>query len=154
MIVPDFQLRELCVSGMVTPYEPDHINPASIDLTIGNEFVDMRTGQYFTADELRLSFGDAILATTIETVHIPNAYAAMLLLKSSRAREGLDHALAGWIDPNFFGQLTMELHAHRDVTLHAGQRVVQMVVHRMAAEPEKPYQGRYQGQYGPTEAKP
>lgn len=138
---------------MVSPYEPEQINPASVDLRIGNEFIELRSGSHFKQDTLQLSFGDAVLATTVEHVAIPSGYAAMLLLKSSRAREGLDHALAGWIDPGFEGQLTMELHAHRDVMVQAGQRVVQMVLHRMVAAPERPYQGRYQGQIGPTESR-
>lgn len=92
----------------------------------------------------------AILATTPEFVRIPNDAAATIYLKSSRAREGLDHALAGWIDPGFCGQITLELHAHRPVILTAGQRVVQLVMMSLTAPALKPYSGRYQGQRGPT----
>lgn len=155
MIWPDYLLRHACeTSGLVTEYDEALINPASIDLRLGNEFVDLHTGQRYVADEITLRPGDAILATTLEYVRIPVDAAACIYLKSSSARKGLDHALAGWIDPGFCGQVTLELHAHREVTFQAGQRVVQMVVMEMMGSPDKPYQGRYQNQSGPTEARP
>lgn len=153
MIWNDYKLRAGCVAGLVDPYKEAHINPASIDLCIGNEFVNLASGQRFTAAEITLCPGDAILATTIERVCIPNDAAAAIYLKSSMARQGLDHALAGWIDPGFAGQITLELHAHRPLMLRAGQRVVQMVLMSLTGPALNPYNGRYQNQVGPTEAK-
>lgn len=153
MIWNDYKLKAGCRSGLVTPYDEACINPASIDLRIGNEFVSLADGQRFTADGVRLIPGMAILATTIERVCIPVDAAAAIYLKSSMARQGLDHALAGWIDPGFVGQITLELHAHRPVTLRAGQRVVQMVLMSLTGPALNPYNGRYQNQVGPTEAK-
>lgn len=134
-------------------FSADRVNPASVDLRIGNQFIDLHTGNPFTAETLCLNPGDAILAETIERVCIPVEVAAAIYLKSSMARKGLDHALAGWIDCGFIGSITLELHAHRPVVLNAGQRVIQMVVWQMIAPPLKPYQGRYQGQSGPTLAR-
>lgn len=153
MIWNDYKLKAGCRSELVTPYDEACINPASIDLRIGNEFVSLSNGQRFTADEVTLIPGMAILATTIERVCIPVDAAAAIYLKSSMARQGLDHALAGWIDPGFVGQITLELHAHRPVTLRAGQRVVQMVLMSLTGPALNPYNGRYQNQVGPTEAK-
>ena len=71
-----------------------------------------------------------------------------LRLKSSAARNGLDHALAGWIDPGFDGTLTLELHAHRPIELQAGKAYVQLVVASCLATPARSYQqtGRYVGE--------
>ncbi len=150
----DRMIREACERlEMIEPYNPDHVNPASIDLTLGSEFIDLHTDRRFTADEITIRRGDAILATTAEYVRIPNTAAGQLLLKSSSARNGLDHALAGFCDPGFAGQLTLEIHSHRDVTYKAGSRIVQLVLFVMAEPPEKPYQGRYLGQKGPTKAR-
>lgn len=181
MYLADFQLRELCEQhALVEPFDPARINPASIDLTLGREFVNLssgavefRIGEFgavagpgdrFNADVVRLEPGVALLATTAERVKIPDRYSrlgsviqntsfsieacvAELRLKSSAARNGLDHALAGWIDPGFDGTLTLELHAHRPIELFVGKAYVQMIVAAMLAAPTKSYQqtGRYIG---------
>lgn len=159
MILPDFKIRELCKraeSPLVTPYDPANVNPASIDLRLSGQFVDMHTGEKFDASSLTLRPGDAVLASTLEYVRLPESCAGLLALKSSSARKGLDHALAGWVDPGFWGDLTLELHAHREVTFEHGQRVIQLILMQMAEVPEKSYclTGRYFDQRGPTEIRP
>lgn len=189
MYLVDFQLQELCEKyGLVFPYDPAHVNPASIDLTLGRDFVNMSDshinftvgdlgfcalpGDRFEADRVQLVPGVALLATTAERVKIPDhplylTYGSGLAglmdvpppvfvpsgigelrLKSSAARNGLDHALAGWIDPGFDGTLTLELHAHRPIELLAGKAYVQLVVASCLATPARSYQqtGRYVGE--------
>ena len=138
--------------GLVTPYDPELVNPASIDLRLSDEWIDMRRNVKHSTELIHLEPGDAILASTLEYVRIPKSAAGLVLLKSSLARQGLDHALAGWCDPSFNGNLTLELHAHRPITLMAGQRIVQLVLFSMFAPPQRSYAetGRYQGQMGPT----
>ncbi len=154
MIWNDEKLQFGCFrSALVSPLGDGCINPASIDLRIDGHFIDLHTGEPFQDDCIAIQPGDAILATTIEIVRIPVDAAASIYLKSSMARKGLDHALAGWIDPGFQGQITLELHAHRPLTLTRGQRVIQMVVWSLNAPSAKPYQGRYQFQRGPTPAR-
>lgn len=154
MILPDFEIHRLCRSEqLVTPYNPTLVNPASLDLRLGNQFIDLHTGDEREAESITLRPGDAVLATTLEYVRIPVYCAGLLALKSSSARRGLDHALAGWIDPGFEGEITLELHAHREVTFNAGQPVIQIVLLRMLEAPREPYQGKYQKQRGPTPAR-
>ena len=150
MIWNDTKLIQWIRSGGVTPADYDCVNPASVDLHIDRHFVDLWTNQSFEQNTVELKPTMAILATTAEVVTIPPDAAAAVYLKSSRAREGLDHALAGWIDPGFSGQVTLELHAHRPLVLAAGQRVVQIVLMSLTAPALKPYAGRYQNQRGPT----
>lgn len=182
MYLVDFQLQELCEKhGLVFPFDPARINPASIDLTLGRDFVNLSNqhidytvadlglcatpGERFEADCVKLVPGVALLATTAERVKIPDsriwnpvvpfgpaesleACIGELRLKSSAARNGLDHALAGWIDSGFDGTLTLELHAHRPVELLAGKAYVQLVVASCLATPARSYQqtGRYVGE--------
>lgn len=154
MILPDLGIRTWASLGGVEPFNPEHINPASIDLTLGQSYIDLETNEEKMIDSpLVIKPGQAILATTAEYIKLPIAYAAAVYLKSSMARLGLDHALAGWVDPGFEGNLTLELHSHRIITLESGMRIVQMVLFRMQYEPENSYMGRYQGQRGPTRAK-
>lgn len=185
MYLADFQLTELCEKqGLVSPFDPARVNPASIDLTLGKDFVNLSTeeiryrgedwpytvpakpGERFEADIVVLEPGVALFATTAERICIPDrpfwlpvvpfgpaeelqACIGELRLKSSAARNGLDHALAGWIDPGFDGTLTLELHSHRPIELLAGKAYVQLVVAAMLAAPSKSYQqtGRYTGEH-------
>jgi len=148
MILADLQLFKWAFNN-VNPFDEDCINPASIDLKLGNEFVDLEMDREFRSNIITLSPGGAILATTVEYIMMPVNWAGVLYLKSSLARKGLDHALAGFVDPGFEGQLTMELHSHRPIMLRPGQRIVQLVLYE-CHEPAHPYDGRYQGQKGPT----
>ena len=150
MIWNDKMIREWAANGGVTPFDAALVNPASLDMCIDCHYVDLLTGVAFESATVALSPGKPILATTIEVVNIPSDVAGVVYLKSSRAREGLDHALAGWIDPGFSGTITLELHAHRPLVLTAGQRVIQLVLMSMVEPALKPYAGRYQNQRGAT----
>lgn len=159
MILPDHLLRRWVSSGGVEPFNPACINPASVDLRVSLEHVIGLNGwehkhSPVLCPELRLVPGDPVLVSTIEYIKMPHDCAGVLYLKSSLARQGLDHALAGFVDCGFLGNLTCELHAHCPITLHHNQRIVQLVLHRLEAPPESAYCGKYQGQTGPTPARP
>lgn len=155
MIEPDFLIVSWASNGGVSPYDPNLVNPASIDLRLGGEFVDLETGKRFQIDDITILPGQAILASTLEYIKMPKNCAGSVYLKSSAARRGLDHALAGWVDPGFQGELTLEFHSHRPITLHKGQPVCQLVLMNMEFSPAEDYSvvGHYNGQKGPTEAK-
>ena len=76
-------------------------------------------------------------------------YAANFALKSSLARAGFEHLLAGFIDPGFSNSvLTLELKNARKmhpVPLWPGMRIGQVVWHRMTSSPNVSY--RYSGRY-------
>lgn len=155
MILPDFKLKEWGLQGGLDPCSLSHFNPASVDLTLGKSYIDLANKKEYVISEMGKLFlnpGQAVLATTAEYIKLPPNLAGSVYLKSSLARQGLDHALAGWVDPGFRGQLTLELHSHRPIELVSGQRIVQLVLYLMQAEPIMPYNGRYQGQRGPTVA--
>lgn len=152
MILPDHELRAWAETH-VTPYDPELINPASIDLRVGHDFIDLHNNSLFHSNEFWMHPGSAYLATTLEYITMPSDCAGTVYLKSSMARKGLDHALAGWVDPGFTGTLTLELHSHRPFLLISDQPIIQLVLKRCASPPEKGYCGRYQGQRGPTEAR-
>ena len=95
------------------------------------------------------------LATTAETVSIPDDLSAQIILRSTAARAGFNHALAGWIDPGFRGQITLELTNQlqlHDLTVQAGMRLVQLVVFQLNYPVTNSYRvlGNYQGQQGVT----
>jgi dCTP deaminase len=159
VILPDIEIHQLCAAGMVTPFDPSLVNPASLDVRLGHQLliescqspqlVPYPLDQHSQADPYLLQPGQFVLAQTVETFNLPPTTAAQFVLKSSRAREGLEHLLAGYCDPGWSGSvLTMELHCSRQlhpVRLWPGMKIGQMVFHRMAATPERDYSltGRY-----------
>lgn len=156
MICSDVELRQLCREGLVEPFHDALINPASINLRLGDQFFVYNThGQVeYNLNEgerslaLWIEPGQFILAHTMETVRIPRGYCGQIFLRSTYARKGLNHALAGWIDPGFKGQITLELSSAVPVLVSAGEAICQLVVSKLAVPAEQPYQGRYQGSKG------
>lgn len=161
MILPDHHIRRLCEGGLVSPFDPSLVNPASLDVRLGGTLLIERAGNpelvaypladHDEAEPFWLRPGQFVLAQTLETFHLPSDVAAQFMLKSSRAREGLEHLMAGYCDPGWHGSvLTLELHCSRQlhpVALWPGMRIGQMVFHLMATPPERSYRetGRYNG---------
>ena len=160
-ILADWQITARCVGGMVTPFDPELVNPASLDVRLGDALliesaVDDVMVPYPLAGHTQenpylLVPGQFVLAETVEMFNIPDDLAVEFKLKSSRAREGIDHAKAGFGDPGWHGSvLTMELKNNRQlhpVPLWPGMKIGQMVFHQMAATPQRSYAltGRYNG---------
>lgn len=102
--------------------------------------------------------GEFVLASTFETVTLPDDVAARLEGKSSLGRLGLlTHSTAGFIDPGFSGHVTLELSnmATLPVALWPGMKIGQLCYFRLSSPAEHPYGSgatgsRYQGQRGPT----
>ncbi|MEC2647000.1 dCTP deaminase domain-containing protein, partial [Bacillus thuringiensis] len=67
-------------------------------------------------------------------------------------RMGLFIQNAGWVDPGFEGQITLELYnANRlPIKLIKGWRICQLVFAEMDQFAENPYRGKYQGQVNAT----
>lgn len=155
MILPDWKIDDLCEGGgLVEPYDVERVNPASVDLCLGGEVYDLINNRHVAGDGvIRVLPGQVLLVTTVETVRLPAGLAGQLILKSSMGRRGLVMPAAGWVDPGFCGQLTIQLSAWVPVTLTAGQPFVQLVLHELSGVAEKVYAGRYQNQVGVTPAR-
>lgn len=129
-----------------------YIDP-SIDQPELTRFVEAAAGQPFI-----LHPGEFVLASTYESVSLPDDVAARLEGKSSLGRLGLlTHSTAGFIDPGFSGHVTLELSnvATLPITLWPGMKIGQMCFFRLSSAAERPYgaaenHSRYQGQRGPT----
>jgi dCTP deaminase len=136
----------------VKPFDLNCVNPSSIDLRIDKEILQLgKEKQRYIFQNIPIIPGAFYLASTIEYITMPDNVAGLVCLKSSLARQGLDHSLAGWVDSGFEGQLTLELHSHFPVKITAGQRIVQLVL--METTGNAHYKGRYQYQEGITEAR-
>jgi dCTP deaminase len=145
---------------MVNPYDPELVNPASLDVRLGEnllveipssvELVPYSIAGHTKEKPFMLQPHEFVLAETLERFNVPNVVAGQLALKSSRAREGIEHLMAGYVDPGYSGRLTLELQNARSmhpVPLWPGMRIGQIVFHKMSLLPNKDYSvtGRYQG---------
>ncbi len=104
-------------------------------------------------ESYRLEPRDFVLATTIECVRIPNNLVARVEGRSSYGRLGLIvHSTAGFIDPGFEGNITLEMTNIGDhpIMLKVGVRICQLAFEKLDMDAESPYQGKYQGQRGVT----
>jgi len=180
MILSDRDIEARLAKGdlVVEPLDNPkvQIQPSSIDLRLGNDFVVYRTAHVpfidpqdpgthedYTSrvhipdgDVFILHPGEFVLGSTLEYVKIPNDLVAMVEGRSSLGRLAIVvHATAGLCDPGFEGRITLELSnlGRVPVALHPKMRVSQIVLHRMTSAALRPYgvdrDSKYQGQTGP-----
>lgn len=145
----------------IEPFDINRLQPASYDLTLGCyvRFIDEDEPEKF--DLISLKQGDFALFSTVETVTLPADLVAEVSGKSSWARQGLSvHQTAGWIDPGFSGQITLEMCnlGPKRILLEPGLPIAQLVVMELASPALKPYGSpglgsKYQKQRGPTAAR-
>lgn len=159
MFLNDTQLRAWASGGGLTPYAPECINPASVDLRWSGRYrlaYPEGWGVVVEAAQLTMRPGQLFLLDTLETITIPDNTCGWLALKSSIGRMGLEHLHAGFFDPGFHGTGTLEMENRAPwvVTISIGQRIIQLALADVAI-PERTYQvtGRYNGQSAPQPAK-
>ncbi|MDP2691720.1 MAG: dCTP deaminase [bacterium] len=163
MILSDLTLRQYLSDGTIT-VEPLHdyqIQPASIDLRLGNHFLvlDQHSMEVITMDtpieyremtkeEIIIPPQSFILATTMEFIKLPANMTAFVEGRSSIGRMGLFIQNAGWVDPGFEGEITLEIFNANSlpIKLSSGRRICQLVFAQMDQATNNPYQGKYQGQ--------
>ncbi len=152
------------------------IQPASVDLRLGEEFLEFQRAnipcihpereqevdEYVTetvveeGDEFILHPGDFVLGTTHERVEIPADLIAHVEGRSSLGRLAVVvHATAGLCDPGYRGQITLELSnlGTAPVALSPGMRISQLTFTELTSPAERPYGSergsKYQDQTGP-----
>lgn len=179
MILSDGTIRRLLEEGrlIVDPLEQQQIQPASVDVRLGDEFLVFRNHtcevidpfdkpsdlmeavQVAEGQAFVLHPGEFVLGTTLEAIGLPDDIVARVEGKSSLGRLGLlIHATAGFVDPGWKrGQITLELSnvATLPIKLYPGMKVGQLSFHTLDAPAERPYghpdlNSKYVGQSGPV----
>lgn len=142
------------------------LSACSVDLKLHHEFcvfdekgeltkIFIQVGEKFI-----LKQGQFALASTLESVKIPDDMAARLEGRSSIARLGIIvHSTASLIDPGFCGQITLELAnlGPKPVELEPGMRICALSFETLSSKADTPYHkkknAKYLNQSGPTESK-
>ena len=185
MILPDTAIHRR-VAGVthapklvIEPFVPQHVQPATIDLTLDRRFkimvnrgipidpynlhvdslyeeVTVPLGGYFSLEPDMF-----VLGSTVERFEFPADLTGRLEGKSSLARLGLVvHSTAGFFDPGFKGTCTLEFSssAPSPILLYPGMKIAHMSFHLMDGRSNKPYGSdglgsKYQDQDGPIESR-
>jgi dCTP deaminase len=178
VVLSDGDIRAEVEAGriVIDPYVPEAVQPSSVDLHLDNRFRVFRNSRYPYIDvreeqpeltelvEIRddepfiLHPGEFVLGSTLERVELPNDLVARLEGKSSLGRLGLlIHSTAGYVDPGWEGNLTLELSnvANLPITLYDGMKIGQISFQRLSSPVEMAYGdsrlgSRYRGQRDPT----
>jgi len=137
-----------------------YIGPSSVDLHLDNkakiETEDGTFKEYNDWDELVIHPGEFYILSTVEKIRLGRSMAAFVQGRSSWAREGLNVHLAGFVDPGFEGNITLEVtnFKRHPITLKKHDRVCQLVFMRTSSSVEISYaekpDAKYHGQVGPT----
>jgi dCTP deaminase len=192
MVLADVDIRSRIENGSigVEPYDETNVEPASLDLTLGDDFVklvpnmvgeehsrsvkpypkpvsltddskspeDLITHRTIDERPVLIRPGDLLLATTREYVDVPDDLTAQVLGRSSLGRLGVSvHQTAGFIDPGFSGEITLELsnNGPAPVELEEDLRVCQIIFNELSQTAANPYGhegSNYQDQTGATES--
>jgi dCTP deaminase len=152
---------------MIEPFSTSQLQPASVDVRLGNHFLKMdentvplitmdKPAYYkeFCKDSIIIPPQSFLLGTTLEWISLPNNLIAFVEGRSSIGRLGLFIQNAGWVDPGFEGNITLELYnANRvPIELKAGRRICQLVLATLDQE-TTPYRGKYCCQNRATESR-
>lgn len=187
MLLTDIELHELVDQGVITA-QHSQVNGSSIDVTLHHLIriespnglpdkpVDLKIKENIQTEELDLWLqnypklnlngcyilrqDEFILASTNEFFNLPNDISAEYKLKSSMARNGLEHLNAGFCDPTWHGsRLTLELKnvtRYHKLLIRPDMPIGQIVFFRGApVRDENAYKtkGQYNGQSKVTESK-
>jgi dCTP deaminase len=179
VILSDGSIRKLIAAGtlIIDPISDSQIQPASVDVRLGAEFLVFRNHSVEVIDPFNrpadlmervsvaegqafiLHPGEFVLGTSVEAIGLPDDLVARVEGKSSLGRLGLlIHATAGFVDPGWpRGQITLELSnvATLPIKLWPGMRIGQLSFHSLDQAAERPYghpelNSKYVGQAGPV----
>jgi dCTP deaminase len=178
VVLSDRTIKSEIAAGriVIEPYDESLVQPSSVDVRVDRKFRVFHNSRYAFIDvrdpmddltelvevsddePFILHPGEFVLGQTLETISLPDDIVARLEGKSSLGRLGLlIHSTAGFVDPAWRGNLTLELSnvANLPITIYHGMPIGQISFMRMDASVERPYGSsaagsKYQGQSEPT----
>ena len=180
-VLSDGTILRLVDEGAITiePWDPAMVQPASVDLRLGNTFrvfhnhrtaaIDLAAPPANLTEQISIGDdepfiihpGEFVLGRTLEWVELPDDIVARIEGKSSLGRLGLIvHATAGFVDPGWKGTLTLEITnlTRVPIVLWPGKAIAQLSFMTLDAPAERPYGHRdlgshYAGQFDATESR-
>ena len=168
MILSDKDIKKALKDGKITinPLFPKSIQPASVDLHLGADFLIFRTHKEVCIDPKKpidylmdkvvidenrqfiIHPGEFALGMTYEIIGVSDDMVGRLEGKSSVGRIGLIiHATAGYLDPGNKLKMTLELHnvSTLPIKLYYKMPIAQMSFSPLSSKAEKPYNRKRRG---------
>jgi dCTP deaminase len=162
MILSDRDIRQYLQEGRISiaPFRPECVQPASVDLHLGNTFLIFDTAGHHVIDVKRpidsmmrkiivegdkpfvLHPGEFALGLTEEEIGVGNDMVGRLEGKSSVGRLGIIiHATAGYLDPGNKLKMTLELSniGALPVMLYPGMPIAQISFSPLSSACDTPY---------------
>ena len=147
----------------IAPFKKSQVGPASIDLTLDNQFRIFINGKKQVSIKEKTNYkkytklikrkfivlepGQFILGITKEKIKLPSNICGRLQGRSRFARLGLGvHINASFISPGINNKQVLEIKNHSPfpIKLNANERICQLNLERM--EGEAVYRGKYRSQ--------
>ncbi len=178
MILSDTSIKKAIKDKriVINPYSEKDVQPASVDVHLSDTilifknsvapYIDLKDEIPDLTQEVKIKKdipfilhpGEFALGSTLEKLTLSNDIVSRIEGKSSLGRLGLlIHSTAGFIDPGWDGNLTLELAnvSRLPITLYYGMRIGQISFQEMTTAVENPYgsaklKSRYKGQILPT----
>lgn len=181
-MISDFGIKSMSKDlNLIEPFNDENLQPASYDVTLSKQillfeqhgvssYIDGQSRELNRVSYQNREIGDNgyllnpnefILGSTNEKVNVPSSIACRFEGKSSLGRIGLStHVTAGFIDPGFHGNITLEITNHNSVPilLHFKQLIGQLCFFEMDHSANRPYgseelNSHYQNQESVTGAR-
>jgi dCTP deaminase len=182
MVLSDRTIKDEIAKGrlIIEPLIPNCIQPASVDLHLDRKLLIFKPQRYPACIDVRRSLdhlnelieldednaffldpGELVLVSTLESITLPDDIVGRLEGKSSLGRIGLlIHSTAGYVDPGWQGNLTIELSnvAKLPIALYYKMKIGQISFLRLTSPVDRLYGAaelgsKYQGQTEPTASK-
>ena len=157
MILSGEEIKKRLGSDLqIDPFNPDHLNPNSYNLTLHNELLvyeevvlDIKQPNRYRRIEipeagLVLSPNQIYLGRTIEHTETHNLV-PMIEGRSSLGRLGLFvHVTSGFGDVGFKGYWTLEMFAVQPIRIYPGIQICQIIYHSLVGEVSEYCSSKYQ----------
>jgi dCTP deaminase len=144
-VLVDHQLRRAIEARDITlvPFDPQRINPASIDLTVGEHVIDMSgAATQISRDEpYSLRHGHSVNLATAEVVGLTARYVGRVGGTTELAKLGLILSHGFQVDPGFRGVLEFSLFngGSNDFVIAPGLPIISLEVCALLEEPRETY---------------
>lgn len=147
----------------ISPLSPDRIQPASVDLSIGDTYAKhgdasidlsklsvkelkaLENQKSLPNEGITLAPGESVICYTRETITFSRQICGTICNRSSVVRWGIDAAKANFINPGFSGCMPLVIHnfGRSFVTLKPGMIVCQLRLDRLEARTIHTYEDRH-----------
>lgn len=147
----------------ITPFDKSAIGPASVDLTLANEFLEFKKIDYIDVNKnsdyskytkkivvkkyYNLPPGGYVLGITKETIKLPDNLCGWLGTRSRYARLGIMvHSTAAFVCPGVNNKQVLEIKNVSDCTLrlYPGTKILQIIFEKTSGTAK--YNGKFKNQ--------